>query len=143
MLSYIMVGADDIPTAEVFYSSFLLDLGYQFEKLKGKLFYTIPGTPDHNGPGSFIVVPPFDGKPATPGNGTMIAFRASNQAQVRAMHAQGLTGGGTDDGKPGFRADYGKHFYVGYLRDPQGNKVALFCTNRDEPSRDDSPDWRR
>ena len=29
---------------------------------------------------------------------------------------------------PGFRAEYSKNFYVGYLRDPIGNKLAIFCT---------------
>jgi hypothetical protein len=28
---------------------------------------------------------------------------------------------------------------VGYLRDPDGNKVAIFCANRNESSRDDGP----
>jgi hypothetical protein len=43
---------------------------------------------------------------------------------------------GADDIAAGFRADYGPQFYVGYLRDPQGNKVALFSSNPDEPGRD-------
>ena len=82
-------------------------------------------------------MPPFDGRPATAGNGSMVAFEASNQAQVRALHAAALAAGGTDEGAPGFRAAYGPRFYVGYLRDPQGNKIALFSSNPDEPGRDD------
>ena len=67
----------------------------------------------------------------------MVAFEASNQAQVRALHAAALAAGGTDAGAPGFRAAYGPRFYVGYLRNPQGNKIALFSSNPDEPGRDD------
>lgn len=67
----------------------------------------------------------------------MVAFEASNQAQVRALHAAALAAGGSDEGAPGFRAAYGPRFYVGYLRDPQGNKIALFSSNPDEPGRDD------
>lgn len=85
----------------------------------------------------FYVKPPFDGRPASAGNGSMVAFEASNQAQVRALHAAALAAGGTDEGAPGFRAAYGPRFYVGYLRDPQGNKIALFSSNPDEPGRDD------
>ena len=55
---------------------------------------------------------------------------------MRALHAAALAAGGTDEGAPGFRAAYGPTFYVGYLRDPQGNKVALFSSNPDEPGRD-------
>ena len=40
---------------------------------------------------------------------------------------------GFDEGKPGFRDRYGSHFYVGYLRDPQGNKIALFSNDPIEP----------
>lgn len=136
MLSYVMVGADDIPRAERFYSAFLPRLGYVVEEWRGRLIYSLPGTPDqHNGPGAFYVIPPYDGKAATAGNGSMVAFRTQTQTEVRKLHAAGLAGGGSDEGAPGFRDDYGERFYVGYLRDPQGNKVALFCTNPNEPKR--------
>jgi catechol 2,3-dioxygenase-like lactoylglutathione lyase family enzyme len=138
MLSYVMVGASDIPLAKRFYSSFLPAMGYVCDEWRGKLIYSIPGTPDqHNGPSAFYVTPPFDGHPASVGNGTMIAFRLQKHGDVRELHAAALSSGGTDEGPPGFRADYGERFYVGYLRDPQGNKIALFCTNPDEPTRRD------
>lgn len=88
-------------------------------------------------PPEFYVKPTFNGRPATAGNGTMVAFEARNQAQVRDLHAAALLAGGTDEGPPGFRAAYGPHFYVGYLRDPQGNKIALFSSDPNEPGRDD------
>lgn len=138
MLSYVMVGANDIPAAESFYSAFLPSLGYVLERWKGKLIYSLPGTPDQqNGPGAFYVVPPYDGKPASVGNGTMFAFRTQTHAAVRGLHGAAMAAGGKDDGAPGHRAEYGRHFYVGYLRDPQGNKIALFCTNPSEPARPD------
>ena len=31
-----------------------------------------------------------------------------------------------DEGKPGIRAAYTDDFYVAYLRDPVGNKIAVF-----------------
>lgn len=85
----------------------------------------------------FYVKPPFDGQPATAGNGAMVAFEANTQDQVRALHAAALRAGGTDDGAPGFRANYGPRFFVGYLRDPDGNKLAIFSSNPADPSRDD------
>ena len=65
----------------------------------------------------------------------MVAFEVPTQAQVRALHAAAQSAGGHNEGAPGFRAFYSANFYVGYLRDPQGNKIALFCDNPDEPSR--------
>ena len=85
----------------------------------------------------FYVKPPHDGRPASAGNGTMTAFEVPGQQQVRDLHAAALAAGGTDAGPPGFRANYGPRFYVGYLRDPQGNKIALFSSNPNEPGRDD------
>lgn len=67
----------------------------------------------------------------------MVAFQAQSQQQVRDLHAAALDAGGTDDGQPGFRASYGANFYVSYLRDPHGNKVALFSSDPNEPGRDD------
>jgi hypothetical protein len=65
----------------------------------------------------------------------MVAFQADDQAQVRHLHEAALAAGGADDGQPGFRPNYGANFYVGYLRDPQGNKIALFSSNPKDPSR--------
>jgi predicted lactoylglutathione lyase len=84
----------------------------------------------------FYVKPTFDGRPASAGNGTMIAFEAGSQAQVRELHSAALAAGGSYEGQPGFRDAYGPRFYVGYLRDPQGNKIALFSSNPNEPGRD-------
>lgn len=61
----------------------------------------------------------------------------SGGAQVRDLHAVGLTAGGSDEGAPRFWAGYGLHFFVDYLRDPQGNKIALYSDDLSEPSRDD------
>jgi catechol 2,3-dioxygenase-like lactoylglutathione lyase family enzyme len=53
----------------------------------------------------------------------MAAFQATSTAQVRAWHAAGLAHGGTDEGAPGLRDNYGSAFYVAYLRDPDGHKI--------------------
>jgi catechol 2,3-dioxygenase-like lactoylglutathione lyase family enzyme len=133
MLSYIIVGANDIPRSERFYTAVLEPLGYEKAEQKDAVSYTLPDLPDrYNGPGAVYVVKPYDGREATVGNGSMIAFRVPTHAQVRALHRAGVAAGGTDEGAPGFRAQYSKNFFVGYLRDPLGNKLALFCTATDQ-----------
>ena len=137
MIAYVTVGADDIAKAEHFYSAFLPSLGYRLEKYHGDLSYILP---EDLGQSSvqpdFYVKSPFNGQSASAGNGVMVAFQARSQKQVRDLHGAALAAGGTDDGQPGFRASYGPHFYVGYLRDPHGNKIALFSSDPDEPGRD-------
>lgn len=137
MIAYVTVGADDIARAKRFYSAFLPALDYALKEGAEGLSYALPVQsgqpavlPD------FYVKPTFDGQPASAGNGTMIAFEARNQKQVGDLHAAALAAGGSDEGLPGFRDIYGPHFYVGYLRDPQGNKIALFSNGLDEPGRE-------
>ena len=127
MIAYITVGADDIPAAERFYSAFLPALGYRLKHYHGDLSYIPPGSPPTSP--DFYVKAPFDGTAATAGNGTMVAFQAESQQQVRDLHAAALSAGGTNEGAPGFREAYSADFYVAYLRDPQGNKLALFTTS--------------
>ncbi|MGB4826603.1 MAG: VOC family protein [Paracoccaceae bacterium] len=81
--------------------------------------YGLPG----DGRCRFWITRPFDGKPASVGNGSMPAFVAPDQAAVRAFHAAGLAAGGKDEGAPGLRP-YGPAFYAAYLRDPDGNKLS-------------------
>ena len=137
MIAYITIGVDDIKLAERFYSAFLPDLGYQLEHYHGDLSYALPTKPGRspNLP-EFYVKRPYDGQPASTGNGTMVAFEARSQQQVRDLHAAALAAGGRNEGPPGFREAYGPNFFVAYLRDPQGNKIALFSSNQNDPGRD-------
>lgn len=137
MISYVTVGADDIAQAKQFYTAFLPALGYGLKEGPEGLSYALP-MPEGQSLvlSDFYVKPTFDGHAASAGNGAMVAFEARNQAQVRDLHAAAVAAGGTDEGAPGFRASYGPHFYVGYLRDPQGNKIALFSCDPNEPGRD-------
>jgi catechol 2,3-dioxygenase-like lactoylglutathione lyase family enzyme len=138
MIGYVTVGADDLLRAEAFYSAFLPSLGFELEVSGEGLSYSIPIAPNRQGaPPDFYVKPPYDGQAASVGNGTMVAFQVSTQQKVRALHSAALAAGGQNEGDPGFRAAYSPHFYVGYLRDPQGNKIALFCNDKNGPRRPD------
>src|SRR5471030_2508249 len=133
MLGYVTVGANDIPRSERFYTAVLAPLGYAKDEQEDGVAYTLPDSPDRIDspcavPCAVYVKKPYDGREATVGNGSMIAFRVPTHAQVRALHSAGIAAGGTDEGAPGFRAQYSRNFFVGYLRDPLGNKLALFCT---------------
>ncbi|MEP1209654.1 MAG: VOC family protein [Rhizobiaceae bacterium] len=137
MIAYVTVGADDMDRAKRFYASLLPPLGYGVTEGPDGLSYALPVEPGQSAVlPDFYVKPTFDGKPASAGNGAMVAFEARSQKQVRDLHAAALAAGGFDEGQPGFRDSYGADFYVGYLRDPQGNKIALFSSDPNEPGRD-------
>ena len=127
MLSYLWIGANDVDASVAFYDSILFPLGYEKDYSEEVSSYSLPYTVDKlNGPGTVHVGKPFDGEPATAGNGMMPAFRTRFRAQVDELHAAGLAHGGKDEGAPGTRAAYTPDFYVAYLRDPTGNKLAVF-----------------
>ena len=76
MLSYLTIGANDIPRSERFYTAVLEPLGYEKAEQKDGVAYTLPDISDRfNGPCAVYVKKPYDGREATVGNGSMIAFR--------------------------------------------------------------------
>lgn len=119
MLGYVTLGTNDLPRAARFYDALAAEMGVgrmmEFETFIGW------GTP--GGGAGFAATLPFDGKPATVGNGVMVALQAKDKAQVDRLHAIALANGGTCDGPPGPR---GEGFYAGYFRDPDGNKLNAF-----------------
>lgn len=74
-----------------------------------------------NGAEFWIVV---RGHTPAPGYGH-VALRASGKAAVDAAYQAGLAAGGSDDGPPGPRPQYGKRYYAAYMRDPDGLRVEL------------------
>lgn len=120
MIGYTTLGTNDLPRAAAFYDALFAELG-------AKRLWNSPkmiGWGRSMKEPTFVVCAPFDGQPATVGNGTMIAVALKDQAEVQALHAKALSLGATDEGAPGPR---GKTFYCGYLRDLDGNKLNLFC----------------
>lgn len=58
-----------------------------------------------------------------PGAGFHLAFAAASRPAVDAFHRAGLAAGGTCNGAPGVRADYGDHYYAAFLIDPDGHRI--------------------
>ena len=136
MLNYITIGANDLQRSGRFYAALLVPLGYAMNERPTGIEFAPPSAPGQDsGAGTIYVTRPFDGAEATAGNGSMAAFQAPTRDMVRTLHAASLAAGGTDEGEPGLRPEYSEHFFVGYLRDPVGNKVALFCANPAESAR--------
>jgi catechol 2,3-dioxygenase-like lactoylglutathione lyase family enzyme len=119
-----MLGVDDFPRAMAFYGPLCARLGLA-------LSFEEPDAPwaGWREPGKdrpvFLIGRPFDGGPATPGNGQMVAFLAPDRETVRACHALALDLGGRDEGAPGLRPHYHAHYYGAYFRDPDGNKLCV------------------
>jgi catechol 2,3-dioxygenase-like lactoylglutathione lyase family enzyme len=117
---YLTVGTNDVARAACFYDAALAPLGFiRRETEETEVGY---GQPDDRRIRLWITQP-YDGKPATVGNGAMVALYAPSQAAVDAFHKAALAAGGSDEGAPGLRP-YGDAFYACYVRDPDGNKLS-------------------
>lgn len=122
LILYTTVGVSDFDRSLAFYDAIFGALGYRRSEDAAEGW--AGWGPSYDEGVSFWICPPFDGQPPTAGNGTMIALRARNDAEVRAFHTAALANGGRSEGEPGTRELYGPTFYVAYVRDPDGNKLA-------------------
>ena len=119
MIGYITLGTNDLVKAGKFYDELLGSIGAKrfMESDRFIAWSVSPAAP------GFGIAKPFDGKPATVGNGVMIALVVDSRAKVDALYKTAIALGGTDEGPPGPR---GEGFYAGYFRDLEGNKLNAF-----------------
>jgi len=121
MIGYVTLGTNDLPRAAKFYDAIATEKGVwrmmDFDQFIA--WGTMGGAP------GIAATKPFDGQPATVGNGVMVALEAKDTDQVQRLYDIALAHGGSDEGAPGPRGDEG--FYAGYFRDPDGNKLNAFC----------------
>ena len=119
MIGCVTLGTKDIARAAKFYDVIAADMG------TGRMMeaenYIAWGTP--GGAAGIAAMYPFDGNPASVGNGVMVALEAKDEAQVQRLYDIALANGGTCEGAPGLR---GGGFYAAYFRDPDGNKLNAF-----------------
>jgi predicted lactoylglutathione lyase len=124
VINYITLGTNDLDRAAGFYDQLLALVGARRALATDRSV----GWVGPKGAPMLMVMKPFDGKPATAGNGTMVALTADSPEQVAAIHAKALELGGTDEGAPGPRGDGA--FHCGYFRDLDGNKWNAFYMKR-------------
>jgi catechol 2,3-dioxygenase-like lactoylglutathione lyase family enzyme len=121
MINYLTLGSNDITRSRDFYDAALRPLGYQ-------RLYSDDTMVGYGAERPILyAMKPYDGRPATHGNGAMICLIAKTRAAVDAFHAAALAAGGTDEGAPGIRKKVHENFYAAYVRDRDGNKLSAVC----------------
>lgn len=121
MFSHVHLGSNDVERARKFYDALMASIGGSpgvKDADRNRYFYYHKGA-------MLIVGEPLDGQPATVGNGGTVGFAVDSAEQGDAWHAAGVANGGTSvESPPGVRdrGERGK-LYLGYLRDPDGNKL--------------------
>jgi catechol 2,3-dioxygenase-like lactoylglutathione lyase family enzyme len=119
MIGYVTLGTSDLERAAKFYDAIAAELGTgRMMEFDGFIAWGTPG-----GGAGIGLTRPFDGNPASAGNGVMVALEAKDKDHVHRLYDIALANGGMDEGAPGARGDT---FYAGYFRDPDGNKLNAF-----------------
>ncbi len=117
MFHHVSLGTNDLSRARAFYDPVLATLRIQLIRQEGhELVY---GTNVY----LISVIRPMNGKPATVGNGSHVAFSAYDRVMVDAFYSVALEHGGTSDGPAGIRPEYDSHYYGAFVLDPDGNKI--------------------
>jgi len=118
MLHHVSVGVSDVTRAATFYDAVLRTLGYK--RVVEYLPYAVAYGEDHP---EFWIGMPHDQRPMSAGNGVHLGFSARSKDQVHKFHAAALAHGGSNNGEPGPRPDYGPDYYGAFVYDLDGNKI--------------------
>ena len=120
MIGYLTLGSNDLEASAKYYDALLQQLGAsRLMELEGFILW---GTSFEAA--CLAIARPFDGNPATVGNGVMAAIQLGSKEAVEALYQKAMELGSPDEGAPGPRGD---GFYAGYFRDLEGNKLNAFC----------------
>jgi catechol 2,3-dioxygenase-like lactoylglutathione lyase family enzyme len=119
-LNYVMIGSNDLARSWAFYDAVLPVIGgtLAFDYAPNAVCYQLRE-------GRVWINRAHNGEPATIGNGSMVGLLCADDVEVQAAYARALANGGSDEGAPGPRPNYGPDFYGAYARDPDGNKMSF------------------
>lgn len=119
MIGYVTLGTNDLEKAAAFYDALLAEIGAE-RFMENEQFIAWSTAPDQP---AVSVSKPYDGKPATVGNGVMVALVVDSTDKVDTIYTKAIALGATCEGPPGLRME---GFYAGYFRDLDGNKLNVF-----------------
>jgi len=121
MIGYVTLGTNDLEKAVAFYDELFSSIGAtRFFETEQFVAWSV--SPEQPG---ISVTKPFNGEPATVGNGSMVAIVLDSPEKVDAFYHKAIELGATCEGKPGPRGEM-TGFYAGYFRDLDGNKLNAF-----------------
>ena len=114
-MNYFVVGTNDMAASKTFYNALFEETGLQSLSPSDRMTYWMGED------FAFATAIPFDTRPATNGNGTMIGFCVGSKDEVEKMHALAIHLGGTCEGAPNQRGPK----FSAYVRDLDHNKLCF------------------
>jgi catechol 2,3-dioxygenase-like lactoylglutathione lyase family enzyme len=129
MLHHVSVGVTDFARAAKFYDAVLKTLGYK--RVADYSPHAIGYGTDQP---EFWIGQPHDQRPMSVGNGTHLGFVAKSKQAVLKFHEVALREGGSNNGEPGPRPDYGPAYYGAFIYDLDGNKIEATLAASPKPA---------
>jgi catechol 2,3-dioxygenase-like lactoylglutathione lyase family enzyme len=123
MIDHITVAVGDLKKSKLFYERALAPLGYRLSFGKEGVFWAFDV-----GSGGLFEIQRSDSEP--PLTRVHVAFRVNSKADVEAFYRAALEAGGTDNGAPGPRPDYGANYYACFVLDPDGYNIEAMINER-------------
>ncbi|HVM85486.1 MAG TPA: VOC family protein [Candidatus Binatia bacterium] len=121
MFNHISIGVRDIARTKKFYDAALKPLGFRcLSEDAASLGYGKEAVALWIG--QTVKPVPADGK-----SNLHFCFDAATRKAVDAFHDAALKAGGTDNGEPGLRKDYGDGYYAAFVVDPDGYRLEAYC----------------
>ena len=124
MIDHIGLAVSDLARAKAFYSSALKPLGIGVIM---EVSAEETGADAHAGFGKDNKAFFWIGSGAKAKGGAHVAFTAPTRAEVDAFYRAAMGAGGKDNGAPGPRPHYHKHYYGAFVLDPDGNNIEAVC----------------
>lgn len=116
MIGHVGIKVKDFAVSKAFYEKALAPLGYKpLFGQEGQYYGFGIGRPD------FWISAATEDKPVSVS--VHFAFATKTQDEVQAFYEAALSAGGTSNGAPGPRPEYGPTYYGGFVLDPDGNNI--------------------
>ncbi len=125
MIDHVSVYVSDLAHSKAFYEAALKPLGYVvFSEMDGAVAFGNEAEADSALRGGDFWI-----AQEQPVRKQHVAFRAKDHATVDTFYRAALGAGGTNNGAPGLRSDYGEHYYAAFVLDPDGHNIEAVCQN--------------
>lgn len=117
MITYVTLGTNNLKESSKFYDEILSVINAK-RIMESKSMVTWGISSDAP---LLAIMQPFNGEPASVGNGSMIAIASGCADNARKIYETAMALGAKDEGAPGPRGDGGN--FAAYFRDLDGNKI--------------------
>ncbi len=117
MFDHVEFSVSDIAKARAFYGGICKVIG------SGEVFFDGEGKELGIGKGDIVHLLLFESKPTQPR--MHICLSAHTKQQVDDAYAVAIQAGGSCNGKPGYREDYGPGYYAAFMHDADGHNIEV------------------